>query len=204
MCGPWYFPRQSWFQLAIYPAQYFAGCTLHRSYTRRLTIFRSLLYSFPNFEAVSCSMAGFNCCSLTCIQVSQKIVRVVWYSHLFKNFPQFVVIHTVKCFNRVNKTEVIVESNYFLYDPVDVGSLFTGSSAFSKPRLYIWKFSMHVLLKPSMKDFEHNLTSVWDEHNCMVVWALFGIALFWDWNENWHFPVLWLLLSFSNLLAYWV
>ena len=142
-------------------------------------------------------MAGFNCCSLTCIQVSQKIVRVVWYSHLFKNFPQFVVIHTVKCFNRVNKTEVIVESNYFLYDPVDVGSLFTGSSAFSKPRLYIWKFSMHVLLKPSMKDFEHNLTSMGNESNCLVVGTFFGTVLLWNWNENCSFPVLWPLLNFQ-------
>ena len=92
----------------------------------------------------------------------------------------------------------------FFYDPTDVGSLISGSSAFSISNLYIWKFSFHVLLKPSLKDLEHYLTSMWKECNCVVVWIFFGIALLWDWNENWSFPVLWPLLSFLNLLAYWV
>ena len=76
--------------------------------------------------------------------------------------------------------------------------------AFSKSSLYIWKFSVHVLLKPSLKNFEHYLTNMWNEWNYVVVWTLFGIALLWDWNENWPSPVLWPLLSFPNLLAYWV
>ena len=63
---------------------------------------------------------------------------------------------------------------------------------------------VHILLKPRLKDFEHYLTSMWNEHKCTVVWTLFGIALLWDFNENWPFPVLWPLLSFSNLLTYWV
>ena len=66
--------------------------------------------------------------------------------------------------------------------------------------LYICKFSVYVLLKPSLKDFEHNLTSMWDEHNCPAVWTIFGTALIWDWNENWSFPVLWPLLNLPNLL----
>ena len=78
------------------------------------------------------------------------------------------------------------------------------SSAFSKSSLNIWKFMVHVLLKPGLDDFEHYFTSVWDEGNCAVVWAFFGVAFLWDWNENWPFPVLWPLLSFLNLLAYWV
>ena len=86
----------------------------------------------------------------------------------------------------------------------NVGNLNSGSSAFSKSSLYIWKFSVHILLKPTLKDFEHTLTSIWNESNCMVIWTFFGIALLWDWNENWHFPVLWPQLNFPNLLAYWV
>ena len=83
---------------------------------------------------------------------------MVWYSHLFKNFRQFVVIHTVKGFGIVNKADVFLELSCFFSDPTDVGDLISGSSAFSKPSLYIWKFSVHVLLKPSLKDFEHSLT----------------------------------------------
>ena len=84
-------------------------------------------------------------------------------------FSQFVMIHKVKGFSVVHETEVDVFLEYSLYDPVNVGSLVSGSSAYSKPSLYIWKFSIHVLLKPSLKDFEHKLTSVQNEHNCMVV-----------------------------------
>ena len=82
---------------------------------------------------------------------------MVWYSQLFKNFPQFVVIHTAKGFSVVNKAEVDVflEFSCFFYDPVDVGNLISGSSVFSKSSLYIWKFSVHVLLKPGLEDFEH-------------------------------------------------
>ena len=69
---------------------------------------------------------------------------------------------------------------------------------------YIWTFSIHILLKPSLKDFEHYLASMWNEYNCLVVETFFGIALLWDCNESWPFPGLWPMLSFSNLLAYWV
>ena len=87
---------------------------------------------------------------------------MAWYSHLVKNFPQFVVIHTVKGFGVVNEAEVVVflEFSCFLCDPTDVGNLISGSSAFLKSSLYIWKLSVHVLLKPSLKDFEHYLASM--------------------------------------------
>ena len=87
---------------------------------------------------------------------------MVWYSHLFKNFPHFVVIHTVKGFSIVNEAEVdiFLEFPCFLHDPINVGNLISGSSAFSKPSLCIWKFSVHILLKPSLKDFEHYLASM--------------------------------------------
>ena len=104
----------------------------------------------------------------------------------------------------VNKAEVDVflELSCFFDDPVDVGNLICGSSAFSKTSLNIWKFSVHILLKPALENFEHYFTSVWDECNCAVAWAFFGIAFLRDWNENGPFPVLWPLLSFPNLLAY--
>ena len=135
-------------------------------------------------------MSGFNCYFLTFIQISQETGQVVWYSHLFQDFPQFVVIHTVKGFGIVNKAEVDVflEFSCFFYNLTDVGNLISGSSAFSKTSLNIWKFSVHVLLKPSLKDCEHYLASMWNECNCVVVWTFFGIALLWDWNENWPFP----------------
>ena len=201
-------------------------------------------------------MSSSNCCFLTCIQVSQEAGPVVWYSHLFQNFPQFVVIHTVKSlvaqplsslpamqetrvpslgwedslekemathssilawkfpwteesdrlqfmgsqsqtwlsdftslhtvkgFGIVNKAEIDVslELSCIFDDPADIGSLISGSSAFSKTSLNIWKFMVHVLLKPGLENFEHYFTSVWDECNCAVVWAFFGIAFLWDWN----------------------
>ena len=111
---------------------------------------------------------------------------MIWYSHLLKNFPQFIVIHTVKGFGIVNKAEidVLLEFSCFFNDPVDVGNLISGSSAFSKTSLNIWKFTVHVFLKPGLENFEHYFTSVRDECNCAVVWAFFGIASLGDWNEN--------------------
>ena len=92
-------------------------------------------------------------------------------------------------------------SQCFFDDPADVGNLISGSSAFSKTSLNLWKFTVHILLKPGLENFEHYFSSVWDECNCAVVWAFFGIAFLWDWNENGPFPVLWPLLSFPNLLT---
>ena len=151
-------------------------------------------------------MSSSNCCFLTCIQISQEAGDVVWCSYLFKNFPQFVVIHTVKGIGIVNKAEVEVFLELFCFfdDPTDVGNLISGSSAFSKTSLNIWKFTVHILLKPGLEDFEHYFASVWDESNCAVVWTFFGTAFLWDWNENWPFPVLKTLLSFPNFLVYWV
>ena len=122
----------------------------------------SHLVLLPQIETISCSMSIFNCCFLTCIQVSQETDRVVWYSHHFKNFPQFVVIHTTKGFSIVNEAEVDVflELSCFFNDPMDVGNLISDSSASSKPSLYIRKFSVPALLKPSLKDSVDNLVSM--------------------------------------------
>ena len=134
---------------------------------------------FSYLEPVCCSMSSSNCCFLTCIQVSQEASQVAWYSHLSQNFPQFIVIHTVKGFGIANKAEkdAFLELSYFLHDPMDGGNLISGSSAFSKTSLNIWKFMVQVLLKPGLENFEHYFTSMWDECNCAVVWAFFGIAL---------------------------
>ena len=163
------------------------------------------MYSFPDLKPAS-SMSSSNYCSLTWKQISQEAGQVVWYFHFFKNFPQFVVIHIVKGFGIVNEAEVDVlrEFSCFFYDPTDLGNLISGSSAISKFSLNIWKFWVHILLKPSLENFEHYFASLWNEYNCVVVWTFFGIAFLWNWNEKWPFPVLWPLLSFPNLLAYWV
>ena len=121
------------------------------------------MYSFSYLEPGCCSMSSSNCCFLTCIQISQEAGKVVWYSHLFQSFPQFIVIHTVKGFGIVNKAEidVFLELSCFFVDSVDVDNLISGSSAFSKTSLNMWKFTVHVLLKPGLENFVHYFTSVW-------------------------------------------
>ena len=132
----------------------------------------ALTYSFPDLEPVCGSMSTSNCCFLTtCIQISQEAGQVLWYSHLFQNFPQFVGIHTVKGFGIVNRAEidVFLELLCFFYDSTDVDYLISGSSAFSKTSLNILKFMVHVLLKPGLIDSEHSFASMGDECNYAVV-----------------------------------
>ena len=140
------------------------------------------MYSLSYLEPVCCSMSSSNCCFLTCIQISQEADQVLWYSHLFQNFPQFIVIHTVTIVNKA-EIDVFLELSCFFHDLADVGNLVSGSSAFPKSSLNIWKFTVHILLKPGLENFEHYFTRVWDECNCVVVGAFFGIAFLWDWNE---------------------
>ena len=163
------------------------------------------MYSFPNLEPVHCFMFSYNCCFLTCIQIFKEAGKVVWYTDLLKNFPQFVVIHTVKDFGAVNKAEVdiFLELSCFFYDPMDVGNLISGSAAFSKSSLNIWKILVHILLKTCLENFEHYFASMWDECNSgslNILWHWLSL----DWNENWPFLILWPLLSFPKLLACWV
>ena len=139
----------------------------------------SLDIRFSYLEPVCCSMSSSNCCFLTCIQVSQEAGQVACYSHLFQNFPQFIVIHTVKGFGIVNKAEVDVflELSCFFDDPADVGNLVSGSSLFSETSLNIWKFTVHVQLKPGSEALGHYFNSVWNECNWAGVWAFFGICI---------------------------
>ena len=150
-------------------------------------------------------MSSSNCCFLTCTQVLLEAGKVVWYSHLFKDFPQFIVIHTIKGFSIVSeaKVDVFLKFSIFFYDPEDIGSSIFGSFAFSKSSLNVWKFSVHVLLKPGLENLAHYFANMWNECSCAIVWTFCDIALLWDWNENLFFPVLWPLLSFPYLLAYW-
>ena len=130
-------------------------------------------------------------CFLTHVQVSQEIGKVFWYSRLFKNFfLQFVVIHTFKGFSIVSEAvDIFLELPCFLHDPTNIGNFITGSSASSKPSLYIWKILVHLLL--SLKNFAHNPTSMWNEHNYMVVWMFLGITFL---GLEWK-------LTFSSLVA---
>ena len=107
-------------------------------------------------------MSSSNCCFLTYIQISHEAGQVVWYSHLFQNFPQFIAIRTVKGFGIVNKAEVDVflELSCFFDDPVDIGNLMCASSVFSKSSLNIWKLMVHVLLKPGLEHFEALVVAV--------------------------------------------
>ena len=115
------------------------------------------------------------------MQVRWSGIPISW-----KKFPPFAVIHTVNGFSVVNEAEVDVflEFSCFSYDPTGTGNFISGSSVFSKSSLYIWKSTVHVLLKSSLKGFEYYLARIWNECNCTVVWTFFGITLLW------HYPSL--------------
>ena len=132
-------------------------------------------------------MSVSSCCFLTFIQISQKAGKVIWYSHLFQNFPQFIVIHTVKGFGIINNVEVDVflKLSCFFYELTDIGSLISGSSAFSKTSLIIWKCTVHMLLKPGLENFEHYFTHVthvtWVQlcSNLSILWHCLSLGLKW-------------------------
>ena len=147
-------------------------------------------------------MSSSNFCFFTCIQISQEAGQVVWYSHLFQNFPVYCDPHSQR-FGIVSKAEIdfFLELSCFFDDPADVVNLISGLSVFCKTSLNIWKVTVDVLLKPGLENFEHYFTSMWDECNCVVVWAFFGIVFLSDWSENSPFPVLWPWLRFPNWLA---
>ena len=111
---------------------------------------------------------------------------MVWYSHLLKRFPQFMMIHTVKGFSVDDEIEidVFLESPCFLYDPAKVGNMISGSSSFSKPNLDIWKFLVHTMLKTGMQNFNHDLTSMGDEYNCLTVSTFFTATFLGNWGED--------------------
>ena len=131
-------------------------------------------------------MSHSNCCILTCIQISQEACQMVWYSHLFQNFPQFAMIHRMKSFVVINKAEIniFLELSCFFCDPMDAGDLISGSSAFSKP-------SSSCTLETHKENFEHYFASLWDEWNCTTVWKFIGTSFFLglEWKLNISSPV---------------
>ena len=164
---------------------------------------RQPCHSFLNLEPIICSIQGSNCCFLTCIQVSQETGEVVCYPHLSKSFSQFVMIHTVKGFIIVDETEIddflkfpcfsIIQRMLAIWSLVPLPFLnpawTSGSSWFT------------IMLKPSMQDFKHDLTSMGDEWSCPMVSTFFGTTCFENWYEDWPFPVLWPLLGLPDLLT---
>ena len=158
---------------------------------------RSVFIPIPNKGNVK---DCFNCWFLTCIQISQEADQVVWNSHLFQNYPQFILIHTVKGFSIVNKAEidVILELSCFFDDPVDVCNLISGSFVFENQLEHLEVHSSRIV--------EAWLGEFWALLCWRVRWVQVcgSLSILWHWNENWPFPVLWPLLSFPNLLAYWV
>ena len=142
--------------------------------------------SFLHLASVSCSIQVSDCCFLIRIQVSQETGKLVCYSRVSKSFPQIVTLHTVKGFSVVDETEIDVFLKFpcFFYNPANVGNLISSSSSFSKSSLDIWKFLVHIMLKPSMQDFKHALTSMGNECNCLMVNTFFGTILLGDWDET--------------------
>ena len=134
------------------------------------------MYSFPDLEPVLCSMSSSNCCFLTCIQISQEAGKVVWYSCLLKNFPVSCDPHSQSLWPSQWSRSRCFSGILLLFLWIEVSNLISGFSAFSKSNLNIWKFSVQVLLKPCLENFEHYFASVWDECNCALVWTFFGMA----------------------------
>ena len=120
----------------------------------------------------------------------------------FQEFSSLLWSTQIKALAVVDEADVFLEFSCFFCEPTDVGNLISGSSALSKSSLNIWKFSVHLLLRPRLENFGHYFASLWDECNCAVVWAFFGVVFLWDWNENRPFPVLWPLLfsKFARIL----
>ena len=129
---------------------------------------------------------------------------MIWYPHLSKSFPQLVIIHTLKGFSIVNEIEIDVLLKFpcFLSNPVNVSNLISSSLFLSKLSLDIWKFLFHIMLKSSMQDFKHDLTSMGEECNCPMVRTFISTTLLGNWDKDQHFLALWPLLGLPDLLTY--
>ena len=156
----------------------------------------------PNFELFRCSTSG-SVSSWPAYRFLRRYLRWSGIPISLRIFHNLLQSTQSKALVSEAEADVFLELSSFFYDPMDSGNLICGSSAFSNFSLYIWKFSVHILLKPSLKDFEPYFASMWNECSCAVVWTFTGIALLWDWNENWHFPILWPLLFsiFAGILS---
>ena len=188
--------------------------------------YTALIYSFPDLEPVCCpicpvlTVASWSSYRFLGRQVRWSGIPISWifYNLLWSTQAccspwelqivgrYWTELNTVKGFGVINKEEVDVflELSWFFYDPTDVGNLISGSFAFSKSSLNIWKFMGHILLKPGLGNFEHYFARMCDECNCAIVWIFFGIAFLKDWNENRPFPVLWPTINVVGICSGWV
>ena len=182
--GCCYFFQQSWFQLVLHAAQNFSCCTAYKlnnqddniqPWHTPFPILNQLVVLCPVLTVASCPAYRF----------LRRQVRWSGIPISLRTF-QFVAIHTVKVFSIVCEAEVDVflEFPCFLHDLVDVDDLISHSPACSKSCLNIWNFLVHIPLKPSLKDFKHNLASMWSECSCMAAWTFFDITFLWDWSKN--------------------
>ena len=164
------------------------------------------MYSFSYLEPVCCSCPVLTVASWSAYMFLKKQLRWSGISISFRIFHNLLWYTQSKPLTQSMKSRsrCFPEFSHCFDDPTDVSNLISGSSACSKTSFNIWEFAIHVLLKPGLENFEHCFIRMWDECNYVVVWAFFDIAFLRDCSENWHFPVLWPLLSFPNLLAYWV
>jgi len=150
---------------------------------------------------------GFNCCFLTCIRFLRRQIR-------WSGIPiSLRISHSLLWSTQSKALAESVKHNwwvfFFFWNLLAFSMIqwmlaiwYLGFSALSKSSLSIWKFLLHVLLKPGLENLEHYFASVWAECNCVVAWAFFGTAFLWDWNKNWPFPVLWSAISYSNFCVY--
>ena len=154
------------------------------------------MHSFPNLKPARCFMSISNHFFWPAYRFLRRQIRWSGIPISLRIF-QFVLIHTVKGFSVSMKQKEMSFWNSLASSMIQQMLAISSSPVISKPSLYIWKFSVHVLLKPSLTDFEHYLASMWSECNCTIIWTFFGTALLWDWNENWPFPLQGPLLGFQ-------
>ena len=176
---------------------------MYSAYKSRVATYSLDITPFPiwNQSVVSCLVLII--ASWSAYRFLRRQVRWSDVPISFKNFPVCCNLHSQRLWHsQWSRSRCFSDILLLFNDPVDVGNLISGSSAFSS--LNFCNLTVHILLKPSLENFEHYFASMWDECNCAVVWTFFGFPFLWDWNGKWPFPVLWPLLSFPNLLAYWV
>ena len=150
-------------------------------------------------------MSSSNCCFLTCLHITQEAGQVVVFPSLSEFSTVYCDSHSQRLWHSQSSINKCFSGTLLLFRWSSRCWQFNlWFFCLFKSSLNIWKFTVHVLLKPGLENFEHYFTSVWVECNCAVVWAFLGIAFLRGWNENCPFPVLWPLMSFPNLLAYWV
>ena len=178
----WYFAWQYWFQLVLHPAQRFTVYSVYKLSKQGDSIQHwCTTFSVWNQSVVACLV--LNVPSWPAYRFLRRQVR-------WSGIPiSLRIFHWSTQSTALAKVDVSLEFSCFFYDPPNIGNFISGCSTLSEFSLYIWKFLVCMLLKPSLKDFEHYFASMWNKCSCVVVWTFFGMTFLWDWNENCPFPV---------------